>query len=227
MALNNEVPLIPAVQRALAIPEILNHIFECLYHYRPATCSWGGRSILSCALVNKLWFSEAIRWLWQDPRPPLHREGSHDDFVVVLGKIPEARRNLYARYIKRATLLYYKRKPDGPDGVQFPSLRCVHIWGPIDLSDLEEIKFRNNCVRSIWYFIRCPSDTEIEEHATASFEKLLTPLLSHFNHLREWVIFSGRSMDTTQYFKFTPGTEGQGWHRSEHGRVRVPPNQGV
>ncbi|OJI82694.1 hypothetical protein ASPTUDRAFT_43991, partial [Aspergillus tubingensis CBS 134.48] len=223
MALKNEVPLLPAVQRALAIPEILNHIFECLYHYRPATRGWGGRSLLSCALVNKLWFSEAIRWLWQNPRPLLHRDGSQDDVLDVLGNIPEARRNIYARYIKRATLIDFHRKPDGLDSVQFPSLRCVHIMRTIDLSDFEEIKFQNNCVRSIRYCTPCPSDIETEEHATASFEKLLTPLLSLFNHLREWVIVSGRSMDTLKYFKFTPGTEGQGWHRSGHGRVRGSP----
>ncbi|GKZ38034.1 hypothetical protein AbraIFM66950_009948 [Aspergillus brasiliensis] len=142
MAPDNEIHRVPAVQRALAAPEILSRIFECFYEVIPAAgTSWSGRSsLLSCALVSKSWFSEAMRWLWRDPKQFPDPEGNHVDVLDLLEKIPEARRNIYARYIKTAMLKDYKRKPDGLDTVQFPNLQSVWISGRIDLSDFKEIK---------------------------------------------------------------------------------------
>lgn len=99
MALNNEHLNISAVQRALAIPEILSQVFACFYSYDKRSCS----QLLSCALVSKLWFSEAMRWLWRNPMP-CHSPSTCRDVLDLLDKIPEARRNIYATYIKIATL---------------------------------------------------------------------------------------------------------------------------
>ncbi|KAI5278430.1 hypothetical protein KEM54_004607, partial [Ascosphaera aggregata] len=118
-------------QSTLQIPELLSMIFERLAldgeGYFDAT---GRQTLLSSALVNKLWFQEAMRQLWTNPCGRLARP-----IPRLLGGVaaPE-RRAVYASRICGGSLYAYKRKFGDRD-----SMFMDEILDTIDFPKLSKI----------------------------------------------------------------------------------------
>ncbi|PLB46392.1 hypothetical protein P170DRAFT_477272 [Aspergillus steynii IBT 23096] len=100
---------VSAAQRALHLPELLSIIFMFLHispdrfddlyaETVPVSISWGGDvdTLRNCALVNKRWNDEAVRYLWKN--------FSHDDISLeyYLFPIVPSRRQFYAQHIEAA-----------------------------------------------------------------------------------------------------------------------------
>ncbi|KAJ5782723.1 hypothetical protein N7457_004497 [Penicillium paradoxum] len=111
-----------STQRALAIPEILRMIFDQKTGYEGNATSRHS-NLLKYALVNSLWFSEAIPVLWARPQAPLD---------AVMEKISPERRQFYANYVMWTRVLQFSSPPGkeknsfsekGPlHGLLFPKL---------------------------------------------------------------------------------------------------------
>ncbi|KAJ5769816.1 uncharacterized protein N7511_001867 [Penicillium nucicola] len=94
-----------ASQRALATIEILSIILFSFTpdQHRPVgeQVSTRGRSpLLSCTLVNRTWYSEAIRALWFEPTA-----WSRHALARIFDWIPVRRRQMFADNIRKATIL--------------------------------------------------------------------------------------------------------------------------
>lgn len=113
-------------QRALALPEVLSNIFsqnaldtQPLIHSKSQT-----RDLLNFALVNKTWYNEAIRVLWDHPTGQIDQ---------VMASIPADRRQYYANFIHWIFLLCRpgedKRFKSGGSlhGLRFPRLDRLSV----------------------------------------------------------------------------------------------------
>lgn len=96
-----------AANRALALPEILEHILTFInadtfsiwtdFYGYGRVCEYGCTGVLlRCSLVNKFWNNEAMRVLWSDLQP------GGLELARIIDRISPPRRQIYANYIKTA-----------------------------------------------------------------------------------------------------------------------------
>jgi hypothetical protein len=116
-----------ASQRVLALPEILNHVFaqkgqgDIYFIYNDPKES----DLLRWALVNKTWYTEAIRLLWAHPMETLDR---------VMATMPPDRRQYYANFVTWGQIVYKTRSQKeifdlrGPlHGITFPRMTRMFV----------------------------------------------------------------------------------------------------
>jgi hypothetical protein len=106
---SNTTTTITAAQRVLSIPELVAEIFSWAAenygkrpHPSPCLCRLeaAGVTIHRCALVNSLWFHQAMRLVWEMPRKLNAGSFSH---------ITPARRQFYAHFAKVLFIKVYPK----------------------------------------------------------------------------------------------------------------------
>lgn len=128
--------VISTAHRALALPEIVGEILFSVYNYR-ARIWHRTRWLLNCALVNKTWCNEALRILWSDLEPdriPL-------DEVMI--NISPNRRQIYANFVKAATVTTYSQETESVvqpalENLVFPqvhTLRLILVFHNMDTQE--------------------------------------------------------------------------------------------
>lgn len=127
--------MVTAVQRALALPEIVGEVLSWIdigrYHISikmEEDTYWYGRLgvLFRCALVNHLWFREAVAFLWRDLRCPVPFR-KQALFPTCLEDHDFDCAQFYANLVQQATLStfhegwadFYK---EIVDGIVFPNL---------------------------------------------------------------------------------------------------------
>lgn len=137
MADNNETTV---VQRALLMPKILSTIFMWIHLDRygywyvydedgEKDYGYGREGVLArCGLVNKLWYNEAMRYLWMAPTLGFMQ----NSLPALFANIHPARRQFYANFIKAAILVTVREDcagecDDALRGVAFPKLESLHM----------------------------------------------------------------------------------------------------
>src|ERR1700761_4333209 len=125
-----------AVQRALLMPEILSAvlIWITLDEFGDIHHGYGPGGVLArCGLVSKLWFNEAIPYLWRD----LTMMGyMYHHLSALFALVEPTRRQFYANFVETATIVtLYEDRPREEDdalrGVAFPKLKslCMRLGG--------------------------------------------------------------------------------------------------
>jgi hypothetical protein len=140
-------------QRALQMPEIISMTFTWIFRDKNSVShedDWDddyGTSryhkkrregnLLRCGLVNKLWFVEAMPFLWSNPTLLIDGTSRHT-LPKRLAKIDSTRKQIYANFVQEAVLATFQ----GPRvnecealfrGLKFPRLQCLEM----SMGDLE------------------------------------------------------------------------------------------
>ena len=106
---------ISASTKALSLPELLDIIFSYIHaspRWTPSSSGEDmvhtGSNLYCCAQVNRVWFAEAIRYLWRDmasvadAKLDTTKPGKRGDLLNVFARIDAPRRGMYARYVEKA-----------------------------------------------------------------------------------------------------------------------------
>ncbi|KAJ5379880.1 uncharacterized protein N7496_002308 [Penicillium cataractarum] len=155
-----------APQRVLSIPELLGEIFEWIalkenpkHRSQPWICHCNGpckcpnnTTLRRCALVNHLWFQEAMRLLWERPGKPNANPFS---------RIPPARRQIYANFVKIFCLSLRlrhhrwlgKQKKVLRD-ITFPNATIAYIYAFPGLDKLEVPPFRAPALKTLYLLMQ-------------------------------------------------------------------------
>ncbi|KAJ5695578.1 hypothetical protein N7536_005990 [Penicillium majusculum] len=128
--------VISTAHRALALPEIVGEILFSIDRY-PAMIWYRTRWLLNCALVNKTWCNEALRILWSD----MEADGKPLDEVMI--NISPDRRQIYANFIKTATVTTYSQDTESVvkpalENVVFPQIHTLRLVLAFHNMDTEE-----------------------------------------------------------------------------------------
>lgn len=136
-----------ATEHALLLPEILSRIFKWIV--RDEDGSWGLVDeendtfaiydslgvVLRCALVNKLWFREAMPILWRRPGSLIYRLSVRGSLPYCMKMIETLeRRQLYASFVREALLVSVAEGAELAEeldaalqGVEFPKLNRIDL----------------------------------------------------------------------------------------------------
>lgn len=132
-----------AAQRALSIPEILAQIFRWIVHrwgleYRVLPSGArayqllyrGRKALLRCGRVNKVWFAEATRYLWQYPANCIE-----NNLSLLLSKVDPERQKFYASLVQIGFMAPLSvnncaERNRFLDGAEFSRIRLLrlHMW---------------------------------------------------------------------------------------------------
>ncbi|KAH8422297.1 uncharacterized protein LDX57_000054 [Aspergillus melleus] len=131
----------PAAQRVLILPELLEIIFMFIQLCHPFTkeisdtqprtgkqTHWGHHRILRCcALVNKVWYREAGPYLWKQ----IEEDEDDEKFLFIqdcFSTVATPRKQYYAGFIEQGTVDNWWSDPHPLKDLSFDRLTSLRIW---------------------------------------------------------------------------------------------------
>ncbi|KAF4555929.1 Hypothetical protein D9617_2g058940 [Elsinoe fawcettii] len=186
-----DLPLRPAhlsaAQRALSLPEVVSALFQYIYagfYYsiRITEDEYGHFDeydlLFQCSLVNKLWYKEATRLIWKEPRQMTWNRGPAE----ILAPIPADRRQYYANFIEEVEIFVpceseaAEEKDTSPlHKVVFPRLKRMRVyldWDAqlprLDCPNLQELNLdpRHEFYPEMWCITQPDTDRILDQVAT-------------------------------------------------------------